>query len=113
MESRESDLLEGFMEDITGRKLAEEALRASETTYRIVADNTYAWEYWVSPAGQFLYTSPSCQRITGYAANEFETDSELLSRIIHPDDRPKLADHFAAAQEYRNAMQTGVSNHSA
>jgi PAS domain S-box-containing protein len=94
MESRESDLLEGFMEDITGRKLAEEALRASETTYRIVADNTYDWEYWVSPAGQFLYTSPSCQRITGYAANEFETDSELISRIIHPDDRPKLADHF-------------------
>lgn len=96
MESRESDLIEGFVEDITGRKSAEEALRASETTYRIVADNTYDWEYWVSPAGQFLYTSPSCQRITGYTPNEFETAPELLFRIIHPDDQPALADHFQA-----------------
>jgi PAS domain S-box-containing protein len=86
--------LEGFVEDISGRKLAEEALRASETTYRIVADNTYDWEYWVSPAGQFLYTSPSCQRITGYAPKEFETASELLPRIIHADDLPTLADHL-------------------
>ena len=56
----------GFACDITDRKRMEEALRASETKYRIVADNTYDWEFWRSPEGRFLYTSPSCKRITGY-----------------------------------------------
>ena len=43
----------GTYEDITESKRMEETLRASETRYRIVADNTYDWEYWVSPEGQF------------------------------------------------------------
>ena len=66
----------GTYEDITARKAMEERLRTSETKYRIVADNTYDWEYWVSAEGRFLYTSPSCKRITGYAASEFETDPQ-------------------------------------
>ena len=88
----------GTYEDITDSKQMEEALRASETRYRIVADNTYDWEYWVSPEGRFLYTSPSCQRITGYAASEFETDPKLLSRIIHPNDLTQFEAHLERDQ---------------
>jgi PAS domain S-box-containing protein len=83
----------GTYEDITKSKRMEEVLRASETKYRIVADNTYDWEYWVSPEGHFLYSSPSCQRITGYPASDFETDPELVSRIIHPDDLTQFEAH--------------------
>ncbi|MGA7876670.1 MAG: PAS domain S-box protein, partial [Desulfoferrobacter sp.] len=83
----------GTYQDITESKRMEEALRASETKYRIVADNTYDWEYWVSAEGEFLYTSPSCQRITGYAASEFETDPKLLSRMVHPDDLTQFEAH--------------------
>jgi PAS domain S-box-containing protein len=83
----------GTYEDITESKRMEEILRASETKYRIVADNTHGWEYWVNPEGQFLYTSPSCQKITGYEVNEFETDPKLLSRIVHPDDLAQFEDH--------------------
>lgn len=82
----------GTYEDITASKRIEEMLRESETRYRIVADNTHDWEYWVSPDGHFLYTSPSCQRITGYPASDFETDPDLLFRILHPED----LDHFLA-----------------
>jgi PAS domain S-box-containing protein len=71
----------------------EEMLRTSETKYRIIADNTYDWEYWVSPKERFLHTSPSCQRVTGYTANEFETDPKLVSRIVHPDDLAVFEDH--------------------
>ncbi len=88
----------GTYEDITDSKQMEEALRASETRYRIVADNTYDWEYWVSPEGRFLYTSPSCQRITGYAATEFETDPKLLSCIIHPNDLTQFEAHLERDQ---------------
>ena len=56
----------------------EEMLRISETKYRIIADNTYDWEYWVNPEGRFLYTSPSCMRVTGYETCEFEKDPETL-----------------------------------
>jgi len=84
--------------DITGLKQTEEALRTSEIKYRIVADNTYDWEYWVSPEGRFLYTSPSCQRITGYAANEFQADPKLLFRIIHPDDLAHFEAHLEPDQ---------------
>ena len=86
------------------RRQAEDALRASETRYRIVADNTYDWEYWVSPEGRFLYTSPSCRRITGYAASEFEADPRLLSRIIHPHDLPQFEAHIE-----RDQIRSGAS----
>jgi PAS domain S-box-containing protein len=83
----------GTYEDITQSKRMEELLRVSETKYRIVADNTYDWEYWKNPEGRFLYTSPSCQRITGYTASEFETDPELLFRIVHADDLAQFKAH--------------------
>ena len=88
----------GTYEDITESKRMEETLRTSETKYRIVADNTYDWEYWASPEGRFLYTSPSCQRVTGYTASEFETDPKLLSRIVHPDDLPQFEAHVEQDQ---------------
>lgn len=79
--------------DITERKRAEEALREAAIKYRIVADNTYNWEFWVSPEGRFIYTSPSCQRISGHGAEEFNAEPALIWSIIHPDDRQLWADH--------------------
>ncbi|MCL5957772.1 MAG: PAS domain S-box protein [Chloroflexi bacterium] len=75
------------------RKDDDEALRRSEARYRIVADNAYSWEFWISPQRQFLYCSPSCERITGYGAREFEADPDFLSRIVHPDDAPRWVAH--------------------
>jgi PAS domain S-box-containing protein len=77
------------------RRKAEEALRRSEEKYRTVADFTYDWEYWQGPDGRYLYVSPSCERITGYRAEEFLKDPGLLECIIHPDDREFLAAHKA------------------
>jgi len=88
----------GTYEDITESKRLEEMVRVSEAKYRIVADNTYDWEYWRSPEGRFLYTSPSCQRVTGYPACEFETDPKLLSRIVHPDDLARFEAHVQRDQ---------------
>ena len=79
--------------DITGRKQAEDVLRQSQDRFRIVADFTYDWEYWVSPANEIIYMSPSCERITGYTREEFTADIALLERIIHPNDRKKYRAH--------------------
>ncbi len=84
----------GAFQDITDRKKIEEALRESEERYRIVAKFTYDWEYWVDSEGNFLYVAPSCERITGYSAEEFIADPDLMNRIIHPDDCAKMLDHY-------------------
>jgi len=80
--------------DISRRKLSEAALKASEDRYRIIADNTYDWEFWLSPEGQYLYTSPSCERITGYKAEEFARDPDLMVNIVHPEDQSLYCEHL-------------------
>ena len=72
--------------DITDRISAEKRLKESEERFRTVADFTYDWEYWSLPDRQIIYMSPSCERITGYTADEFIADKELIEKISHPAD---------------------------
>ncbi|MEA4857143.1 MAG: PAS domain S-box protein [Solidesulfovibrio sp.] len=80
--------------DVTTRKQAETALRQSEERFRSIANFTFDWEYWQGADGRWLWVSPSCQRVTGYAAEEFLADKDLFLRIVHPDDLPGVADHM-------------------
>lgn len=79
--------------EIKERKQTEEALRQSEMKYRIVADNTYDWEWWRDLKGNFIYVSPSCKRVTHHEAEEFIKDQDLLLKIIHPDDKTSFISH--------------------
>lgn len=74
-------------------------LRQSEVKYRTVAMFTYDWEAWRRPDGTYVYCSPSCERITGYTAEEFMADPGLLLRIMHPDDRAGWDDHLYHAAD--------------
>jgi PAS domain S-box-containing protein len=79
--------------DISERLKARVALRESEQQYRTLADYTYDWEYWVDPDGGLRYISPSCERISGYRAEEFLERPGLLREIVHPDDRAVFDQH--------------------
>lgn len=81
------------------RRQAEQELRAAAVKYRIVADNTYDWEFWEDPEGRFVYSSPSCECITDHGAKEFLADPGLLPRLIHPDDLPRFVQHRADVVE--------------
>lgn len=80
--------------DISERVRAEEALRKSEERFRNIADFAYDWEYWVDMQGNYLYVSPSCERITGYTAEEFYSIPGLFGSIVHLDDCGSVAWHL-------------------
>jgi PAS domain S-box-containing protein len=85
--------------------LYERAIHDSEQSLRVVADNTYDWEFWLSPEGRFRYVSPSCKRISGYDPAEFQADPDLLLRIVHPTDRNTVAKHLATTAPDRQEVE--------
>ncbi len=78
---------------ITERKRIEQELQESEQKFRTLADFTYDWVYWMSPDLDITYSSPSCERISGYTPEEFINDSNLISSIVHPDDLELYRSH--------------------
>ena len=80
--------------DITEHKLAEQKLGDSENKFRLLADYTFDWEYWIDTNGDYKYISPSCERVTGYTANEFLSNPNILYNIIHPDYIEKVHSHY-------------------
>ncbi len=94
----------GLEKQILAREKAEAVLQESANKLRIVADFTYDWEYWRSPDDRLLYISPSCERITGYTREEFMQDPGLPARIVHPDDRERVAAHL-----YEDLSRPGLS----
>lgn len=72
------------------------ALRESEEKYRLVANFTYDWEAWHAPDGTYRYVSPSCERISGHSAQEFLTNPDLMLKITHSADRPRVSAHYHA-----------------
>ncbi len=85
----------GSDRNVTERKKAEDTLRESEEKYRTVSDFTYDWEYWIDPSDKYIYVSPSCERITGYRAEELLANPDLLDEIIHPDYLGLVKNHMS------------------
>ncbi|WP_292370493.1 PAS domain S-box protein [Methanoregula sp. UBA64] len=88
-----------FITDISERKRAGLLLEKSEEKFRLLAEFAYDWEYWISPEGRFVYVSPSCERITGYTADEFMNDPGIFSKIVHEDDRDRIGTHLTTITE--------------
>jgi PAS domain S-box-containing protein len=61
----------------------------SEEKYKALADYTFDWEFWKGTDDNYIYVSPSVERITGYSADNFYDKSQFIFSIIHPDDLNK------------------------
>lgn len=70
----------GIIEKYKQIKITKRDIIASEEKFRIIANNTYNWEFWEAPDGHFIYHSPSCERVTGYSADELLNDSAIIKK---------------------------------
>jgi len=85
----------GLAQDITERKLADEALRESEERFRQIAENINE-VFWITTAdfSRQIYVSPGFQKLTGrppetlYAA----PDRKPFFAFVHPDDLSLLTE---------------------
>jgi PAS domain S-box-containing protein/putative nucleotidyltransferase with HDIG domain len=91
------------VQDISKRIQNEQALQASETNFRLLADHTYDWEYWINPEGEYVYLSPACERISGYSAEEFKANPDLMLDITASEYVEKVRFHYN--REIRNESQ--------
>jgi two-component system, cell cycle sensor histidine kinase and response regulator CckA len=108
--------LHGVNQDITERKIAEEALRNSESQYRSLIVSIADIVLVTDLSGALLFCNPAFELQTGYASEDFHTPT-ITRSLYHPDDVEKIRTimgDFVRAQdtssdifEYRLRHKTG------
>ncbi len=86
--------LQRFFEQLVEQRTA--ALEESREKYRILAEYSPNWEYWLGADGDYLYVSPACADISGYAPEDFMNNKDLMEDIIHADDLSLWLNHREA-----------------
>ena len=90
--------LRGTAQDITERKRADEALRASEEKLRLILESTAEAIYGSDREGRCTFCNPACLRLLGY-----ERADDLLGKDMH-----RLMHHTRAGRD--TLAGRGVSN---
>jgi len=88
------ELLYSIIHDITEHNKTLIELKESEIKFRLLADYTYDWEYWLDQNGNFIYISPSCERITGYSPEHFRNNPNLLYQITKKEYKEAVKKHY-------------------
>ena len=103
----DTGILEGSIQDITERKLAQEALRKSEEKYRLIAENTSDGIIILGADNHIQYGSPAYANQLGYSEmGEFARTPETIYSVIHPDDREAVFADIYKAIELKKSQLT-------
>ena len=83
-------------QDITDRKRAEDALRASESLHRTLGDAMPQLMWTVAPDGAFEYVNARFTEFTGLTTADLagHPSDAAWAAFVHPDDLPSLTDRW-------------------
>jgi two-component system phosphate regulon sensor histidine kinase PhoR len=79
--------------DVGELRRTTDELRAAEAKYRSLVEHLPVVTYVRSLAGdrETTFVSPQIDRLVGYTADEWLEDPDLLRRLVHADDRDRVA----------------------
>ena len=90
----------GITRDVTARKQTEEALRASEERFRLIAETVEEVFWSADPSiGKMLYVSPAYERIWGRTCASLYAQPKSFLDAIHPDDRAHVLTNLAVQRD--------------
>ncbi|MBP7736399.1 MAG: response regulator [Spirochaetes bacterium] len=84
--------VEGTIEDITGRRRSELALREAEEKYRTILESMDSGYYEVDLEGNILFCNPALRNFLGY--NEHEIEGVNFRDFMDPDEAPRVFQIF-------------------
>ena len=85
---------DGLARDITERKRAEGAQRASEQRFRQVTE-AIDEVFWLTDAAKLevIYVSPAYEKVFGLTCESLYADPDSWLDLVHAEDRPRVAHH--------------------
>ena len=83
-----------FLRDITERKRAEEALRASENKYRYIIDNTHDVIFQIDLHGNYIFCNAAAEKLTGYPMADLLRMN--MFQLVSPEHQKMIKERFQA-----------------
>jgi PAS domain S-box-containing protein len=87
-------LAHSFNEMAVAVEQREKALRETQQSYRILAEYSWNWDYWLGADDHYRYVSPACEAISGHAPADFIADPGLFESLLHPSDQVLWREHL-------------------